>query len=513
MLGRALILAALAAAPGAAADTIARAGPARDVVVTIYRDNLALITETRDVTLSSEGGQIEFPGVLEGALAESAVVRGLEGRERERNFDFDGLSAQALLAKSVGAPATVVRAHRRTGKTSEEPATIAAAGTGVALQFRDRLEALGCSGFPEKLVLNKIPAGLKERPTLSTTLAPGPAGARTVTLSYLALGLGWKADYVVTERGPDAPYQVDAWVTLTNQGAEGFRDAQVGVVAGELNRVLSAPTRAFLRHAASRVCWPGQTTSDVPLRDFGRSRMRNGMFPPPPPPPPAPAMMAADAMAKEIMVTASGVQREELADYQFYRLAGPTTLDARQTKQVRFLSKPAAIAARLYRAEINRVLGNDAPSATAILLRFKNDEGQGMGEPLPKGTARVFAPFAGRALYVGADDDLRDTARGLEWELKVAASQAVSVQARTVEGSTQALARDRKRRIEIREVRVANALAAPATVELAERIHGDSQRIGGETVRHRMKDGAPTWTIIVAPGADQVLRYRVSWIE
>jgi hypothetical protein len=510
MWSRALILAVIAAAPTAGAQTVTRAGPARDVVVTIYRDNLALITETRDVTLSSEGGRIEFPGVLEGALAESAVLRGLEGRERERNFDFDGLSAQTLIAKSIGAPARVVRTHRRTGKVSEEPVTIAAAGDGIALQFKDRLEALGCSGFPEKLVLNQVPDGLKERPTLSTTLAPGQAGARTITLSYLAMGLSWKADYVVTEGPANQPYRVEAWVTLTNEGAEGFRDAQVGVVAGELNRVLSEPTRAYLRQAAYRTCWASGTTSDVALRD-----MRAGFAvpaPPPPPPPPV-AMMAREAMADEIVVTAAKVAREELADYQFYRLAEPTTLNPRQTKQVRFLSKPAAIAARLYRAEINRVIGSDQPSSTEVLLRFKNEEAQGLGEPLPKGTARVFAPFRGGAVYVGADDDLRDTARGLEWELKVAASEAITVQATTVATHMQDLPRDRRRQIETREVRIANASALPATVELVEVVHGDSQRIDTETVRHRMKDGAPTWTITLAPGAEQVLRYRVRWIE
>jgi len=509
MWSRAVLIAAFAAAPSAAAETAVRAGPARDVVVTIYRDNLALITETREVTLPSEGGRIEFPGVLEGALAESAVLRGLEGRERERNFDFDGLSAPALLAKSVGAPALVVRTHKRTGRTTEEPAAIAAAGNGVALQFKDRLEALGCSGFPEKLVLSKIPDGLKERPTLSTTVAPGQAGARTVTLSYLALGLGWKADYVITERSPGQPYQVDAWVTLTNEGAEGFRDAQVGVVAGELNRVLSQPTRAFLRQAASRACWAGGTTSDVPLRD---NRRRFFGFPPPPPPP-APAMMAREAMADEIVVTGAKVQREELADYQFYRLAEPTTLNPRQTKQVRFLSKTAAVAARVYRGDIYAALQSEQPFSTSVRLRFRNDEAQGLGEPLPKGSARVFAPFRGRSLYVGRDDDLRDTARGLEWEITSAASEAVSLQAKTSAARTVAIGNERQRQIETREVRVANASAQAANVELAERIYGDSQRITAETVRNRMKDGAPTWTLTLPPGGEQTLRYTISWIK
>jgi hypothetical protein len=513
MWSRAVFLAALAVAPSAAADTAVRAGPARDVVVTIYRDNLALITEIRDVTLSAQGGRIEFPGVLEGALAESAVLRGLEGRERERNFDFDGLSAHSLLAKSVGRQALVVRSHKRTDRTAEEPAVIAAAGNGVALQFKDRLEALGCSGFPEKLVLSQIPDGLKERPTLSTTLAPGDAGPRTVTLSYLALGLGWKADYVVTERSPGQPYQIDAWVTLTNEGAEGFRDAQVGVVAGELNRVLSQPTRAFLRQAASRACWASGTTSDVPLRDNRRFRI-----PPPPPPPPPPMamaapMMAREAMADEIIATGSRVEREELGDYQFYRMAEPTTLNPRQTKQVRFLSKTAAVAARVYRGDINAALRSDQALSTSVLLRFRNDEAQGLGEPLPKGSARVFAPFRGRTLYVGRDDDLRDTARGLEWEIKSAASEAVSLQAKTVTARTVAMANDRERQIATREVRVTNASAQPATLELVERVYGDSQRINGETVRNRMKDGQPTWTLTLPPGGEQTLRYTISWIR
>ena len=68
------------------------------VSVTIYRDLFALITETRTVDLPEGPVTLSFEGVVETLLPESAVVAELGRALEERNFDYDALSPNSLLA-------------------------------------------------------------------------------------------------------------------------------------------------------------------------------------------------------------------------------------------------------------------------------------------------------------------------------------------------------------------------------------------------------------------------------
>jgi hypothetical protein len=503
----ALGLALLLSGPAfAQAPTELHASAPSAVAVTVYRDDLALITETRRVELPGGPARIVFDGVLDRVLPQSAVIRGL-GVEKERNFDFDGLNPMSLLWRSIGDAVKIVRTNPGTGAETEEDATVEAAGDGVALRFADRFEALGCSGLPEKLVFTRVPDGLRAKPALSTTLADAPAGSREVTLSYLVTGLTVATDYVVTLDDAGVAGDVKAWITLTNEGEEGFDDATVSVVAGDLSRTWNDSTRQAVERYAARACWPMNTTTDFP----------EPPPPPPPPPPPmyaaAPAMMARDAMAKdeEIIVTGAQIRREELADYQLYSLNERTSVAAKQSKQVMFLHRRTVTFDRVLRYETG--YDDGAPMPTTVWLRAKNEDARGLGDPLPRGEARVFAPFADHGVLYAGQSETRDTPVGVEWELETSQSHDVTVAETLVSTSERALSGGRKRVTRDVSLDIANATARQQTVEIVQYVGGASLRISDASARHAMKNGAPTWRIVVPAHDRTALTYRVRWIE
>lgn len=514
MIRAALSLSVLLATPALAQTRpeVVSAG-ADTVSVTIYRDNLALITETRTVDLPGGPVSIAFSGVLDSVIPQSAVVRGLDGaKEKERNFDFDGLTPRSLMWKSIGERVRIVRGHKKRAAAIEEPALIAAAGDGVTLRYADRVEALGCSGLPEKIIFDKVPAGLRADPTLSTTLE-APPGQRTLTLSYLATGLEWKADYVVTLAPDGESADVQAWVTLTNDGERGFPRSQVGVIAGDLSRVFTPSQARAYRQNAQRNCWPIRTTSDIPRRwdDFAA-----GAIPPPPPPPPPPmAAMAPVPKAADMVVTAGRrVEQEDLGDYKLYALVEPTDLASRQTKQVLFLKKTATITEKVHRVDLswlNPDARDDVRSAD-ILLRFKNTEEKGLGAPLPEGAVRIMAPSAGGPLFIG-EDEKRDTAVGLDWEIKAGASTAVTARPRLVARTETKLRDGRTRVVDVIDIDLANALPRATTLEVSQTPLGGSLRIDQTNARWRMKDGDVTWSIPLPAGGRTSLRYRMRYVE
>ena len=64
----------------------------------------------------------------------------------------------------------------------------------------------------------------------------GRAVNATVTLSYLASGFDWQADYVATLSEDGSRIDLFAWLTLASTDETSFVDADTQAVAGRLNR-------------------------------------------------------------------------------------------------------------------------------------------------------------------------------------------------------------------------------------------------------------------------------------
>src|SRR6478735_8072839 len=94
------------------------------VSITIYRDLFALVTEARTVDLPAEGVTLEFDGVVETLIPQSAVIADSGRTVAESNYDYDRLSPGALLRKSVGKTVTLTRTDRATGKATQVAATV-----------------------------------------------------------------------------------------------------------------------------------------------------------------------------------------------------------------------------------------------------------------------------------------------------------------------------------------------------------------------------------------------------
>src|SRR5713101_3447107 len=168
----------------------------QSVAITIYNENLALVKDTRRVTLDAGANRLALREVSGRMRPETASLRSLTHPGAltlvEQNFDFDLLSPPKLLEKYVGRTVRVVKTHPTTGAESVETATILAANGGVVLKIGDRIE----TGMPGRIVYDGVPPNLRDRPTLVTELQSQRAGSQMAELSYLSGGLAWKADYV-----------------------------------------------------------------------------------------------------------------------------------------------------------------------------------------------------------------------------------------------------------------------------------------------------------------------------
>lgn len=416
-----------------AAATEVLAEPSSDLIVTVYRapyrgsgsidlnylDGFALVTETRLVRLPAGLSRVRFEGVADGIEPSSALITGLPGKVIEKNRDARLLSPSSLIASTVGKPVELLRTNRKSGATQRLPGTILSdADGGVVFKTAQGIEALRCSGLPETLSFAPV-ADLSARPTLSVEVRSTSAVTRQVSLSYLARGFDWAADYTATLSQDGKHLDLGAWVTLANSNGVGFPGAHVQVVAGKVNRENGEVAPIDIGGRILAQCWPRGSTSDQPpmfLREVSMDRMFKMSVAAPVP--------AAMSLQEVVVTGAKKVQQEQLGDLKLYRVPERTTLASRQSKQVRLMDQSGIPVTTTYGAD----LGEDAHSAGPAhrLLRTKNTVANHLGLPLPSGSVALFAPHDGERL-LQHESGLRDVA--VDEEVEIDAGGSPDVQA------------------------------------------------------------------------------------
>ena len=485
-------------------DTVALMAQSRQPWSRLDRQGLALIVETRTVDLPAGEGIIRFRGLATGVVPQSAVLEGLPAHVVERNADFDLLSPASLMEKSVGEVVRVVRTNPATGEQVEKAAVIRAGAQGTVLEIDGRFEALDCSGQTERVVFDRVPEGLGDQPTLSVRTRAERAGRHTVTLAYLTTGLQWSADYVARLDPTDGTLDLTGWVTLANFGGTGFPDAPVQVVAGTLRKDAgTTPVEPLVRYQQNQ-CWPQGTTT------FGSGQFAGYGGAPPPPPPPPPSAPMLRMVAKEAMdavvVTGSRIARQgELGDYKIYSLPEPTTVAARQTKQVRFLERDGVAYERVYRAGL--VNQDEEARPMGVVLKLRNETRAGLGLALPGGSVAVMQPDGEGGVLLTGQDRFEDKGVGLPVRLYFSQSPDVQVQTRLVKNDSSRRGAVTTQRSEI-ETTVTNARSEAITVELvANAAMQRGFRIRSQSVRSRIDDtGYPVWTLTVPANGAATLK-------
>ena len=518
-----LLLAAPLAAQGPALVTppvVVSAAPDK-VAVTLYRDpdrgedpidkddpsSLALIVETRTVTLPAGVATVRFEGVAGGIVPQTAIL--FNAAPRERNRDAALLSQGGLVDAFTGQRVTLRRTDPATGKTVEESATIRSTANGVVVQTPRGIEAMYCSGLSQTLLFPGVPATLSAKPVLSMTTRDQPGGQVTITLAYLAAGFDWDASYVVTIAPDGQSIDLLGWLTMASADETSFPDATLAAVVGKIRRSDSTEDE-FTQTDDDRFddgmswnCWPQ-----------GRTTGAGG--PPPPPmvvPPPIPSPMVMMTMdADNIVVTAQRRRvpmmfapvavtavMEGLGDLKLYRVPIPITVAARSQKQVAFLAKDRIKGVLAYNARMDW----DEPEEPRILFRFTNNQRDGLGKPLPAGRL-VYYQHGSLGTMVMGEGTLPDKAVDEEIELDIGASEEVTL-------AYEELDSDPKGKWADHELTVKNASPVAIRFELEFPTGGDLRysRLSAPTER---KPGKQVMVVIVPANGEQRLRYRTAEI-
>lgn len=473
------------------------------------QEGLALIVETRTIDLPAGEAVIRLRGVATGIVPQTATLDGLPAQVIERNTDFDLLSPGSLLQRSVGEVVRVLRTNPATGEQVEKAAVIRSGPTGTVLEIDGRLEALNCSGLTDRILFDRVPEGLSDQPVLSIRTRAETAGRHTVTLAYLATGLQWSADYVARLNPDGRSLALTGWITLANFGGTGFADAPVQVVAGNLNRDGDTVPVEATEVARTPSCWPMDTTTGAPetLVVTGSRVRREALMTPSPV-----TQVDQENLIDEVVVTGSRIVRlGDLGDYKIYTLPEPTDVNARQTKQVRFLEQGDVRFTRTY-ATMVFAGDDDEVVQPGLLLRLRNEEGMGLGLPLPGGGVSLMETQAGRTVFAG-QARFEDKGVGLPVELFFGEAMDLRVEQETVAEETLGRRDDYDRMRASLAITVRNDKPQPVEIEIRP---GESNHRGFRIVRSSARSvlapgGYPIWRLRIPAGGSQVLTYTIEY--
>lgn len=435
------------------------------LAVTIYNDNLALIKDQRQVTLEAGENRLAWRNVSAQIRPETALLNDvsqqLDLTLLEQNFDFDLLTPTSLLKKYLGRTVQVIRTNDA-GERTTELATVLAVNDGVILRYDDRIETalVGHLAFPD------VPDDLRDQPTLVLNLNASRAGEGRLELSYLTGGLSWKADYVADLASDGRSMDLNGWVTLTNASGIAYRQAQVQLVAGEVNQVQEAMPMTVM----------------------------------------APRMMMSESAAMPA--------EERLAEYHLYTLPRPTDILNLQTKQVALLSAPQVPITRelIVKGDADAYQAQSGDGWTklpvASTLSFVNRDGS-LGIPLPKGVVRVYAKDSrGNAQFVG-EDRIDHTPKNETVSLTLGESFDVTARRKQTDfkklgGST---AYDYAYESAF-EMELKNAKPEPVTVKVLETLPGDWEIVKESQPHTKEAFNLASWQVQVPADGSATLRWR-----
>jgi hypothetical protein len=453
------------AAPAVHTSTLA---DQKEVAVTVYNSNVALVRDVRQLQLPTGTVDLRFMDIAAQVNPATVHIVSLTAPKEltvlEQNYEYDLLNPAKLLDKYVGKEVTLVRLLTENNSTKEEyvKATLLANNEGPVWKVGNEIvTGMGSDHY----IFPDLPENLYTKPTLVWLLENKESAGQSVEASYLTNEMNWNADYVLTVAADQKNADLNGWVTVINHSGTAFRNAQLQLVAGEVHRVQ------------------------------------------PPLEPRAPMMKAMAVPAPQ-----SQFAQEAISEYHLYTLDRRTNLQHNETKQISLLASTGVHIDKLFEVDGQSFYyrnpqrpGEPFKDPVQVHLKFRNSQDNSLGQPLPAGTVRVYqGDSKGRVQFIGEDhidhtpkDETLDLHIGNAFDI---VEERKQTDFKTYGANTYEMAF---------EVTLRNHKPEPITVEVNEPIGGDWTMLDSNFKYEKTAAFASRFVVPVAANGESVLKYRV----
>jgi len=428
------------------------ASPSRNL--TIYGNGIALVRETRPMTLTAGDQRVKIEGFSPRTIPSSIVATPDSPwvRLRGQRFDATPLSPATLLERYVGRDVLLVTDDPRTGEEKRVTARVVSTTGGTIYRVGDDLVVTP----PGRVIFPPLPDDLPTRPTCILSLQSDRPVDSSLELQWLTGGIGWSADYRLLLDDHSDRARFDSLVTIDNQSGTPWDQVSVSLVAGEPNRIASPPPRIM------------------------------------------------KAMAREASEAYDGRPPEPVGDFHLYRLTEPVSIGEGGVEQFPLFPPTPVTITRRYRVEPPPFSpGARSPQTLPVssIVEFVNHPPTGPGLPLPRGTVRVYATDRdGSPIFLG-EDRIDHTPDGET--VRVTVGRAFDIVAERTETGVKKISPD-TREISV-QTTIRNHRPEPVTVTYVEPLAGESTLVSSSIKPSRTTAREMTFDIPVTANGSTTL--------
>ncbi len=332
----------------------------KDVAITIYNDNLALVREVRPIEFQKGIFDYRYTDVPSKIDPTSVHFSPRKSANKiailEQNYQYDLVSSDKIFEKYID---NKISAIGKNGQAYEGTLLSYSSGS-IVVQGNDGSLSVVRTNELTDFRFEKLPKGLLTKPTLVWKFDSDASGAIDCETSFLTEGINWHAEYVAVVAEDDKSLELSGWVSIDNRSGGSFNDARVKLMAGEIHRAEPQP--------------------DFPLKLGAR--------------------MARDAEA------APQFEEKEFFEYHLYTLQRKATILNNEIKQITLFPSSETRAEKVFTFEGQGYRRNRGQLQNAkVTLEFKNSSSEGLGMPLPKGKVRVYKMDSDKSLeFIGEDN-------------------------------------------------------------------------------------------------------------
>ena len=439
--------------------------PPRDVSVTLtlYADGPSWVREAATVSTLRGESILNWAGTVAGLEPDTLSARVLEGAASVTGVTPPRRvpSPEALLERWVGREVDLVQ----TGDNSSEKVT--------------RGVLLGVSGGHPVLRVDSTlwvaPPGWLRLPARSGEVLPEPepasihlsgagGGKAKIEISYRTAGLSWSADYQAMRHGGQVDFE--GWITLRNDTEVDFRQAEVKLLAGDVQRQRRAERGVMTQQTLAR--------SEADYYE-----------------PPAPA------------------SREALGTTHLYTLSRPVDLPAAGRTRLVWVSHSNLPARLRYRLESQQgaSYGGDSGAPPLHPASIVSVEAGAFKEPLPAGMVRLFERDASGALQEVGEDAIVHLPAGAPFDLRTGTAFDILAERRQTEQNPGGRVGPAELACEIK---LRNSGAGAASVEVREFFNGRWKIEQSSHESRRIDARTAEFLVPVPAGGEATLTYRAT---
>ncbi len=421
----------------------------KSIDITIYNNNLGVVKDVREFDLK-KGNSIIYLRDIPNLIDASSVKINFDGTINEQNYRYDLASMEKILEKYIDKTITLKNKDEQiTGK-------LITAGRQIVIQKPEGGLVMIPNVTNYNISVDELPAGFITKPTLVWNINVNKSGKQNIDVSYHTEGISWEAQYVALLNKDDSKISLNSWVSITNNTGATFQNANLKLMAGEVNRTRN---------------------KEVAFRSYQDFSEGGGG-----------------------LTAAVQLEEKSFFEYHLYELQRKTTLMNNETKQITLFEANSIPVNKKF--VYNSYFGAQKSNAK-VILEFVNSKENNLGMPFPAGIFKINKDDGSSVAFIG-EDQIKHTPKDEKISLTIGEAFDVLVEEYTL--NTERIS-DKVSESEY-EIVLKNRKDTDITIDVI-KYFGQNHKLISSDYKPEYKGTEATFKVPVKKNSELKFRYKV----